>query len=137
MSECIEWQKAKNAAGYGVRWDPVARKTRLAHRVAIGALDGEVVLHLCDNPSCVNPEHLRRGTHAENKADCIRKNRDNIGERNGHAKLSDELAQWIRESPQTNTQLARALGVSQPAISMIRSGKRRERSKHASCKPNY
>lgn len=75
---CVLWEGARNAGGYGVL--PVARYgTRLAHRAALADTLGRpvegVAMHTCDNPPCVNPEHLREGTQADNMRDCSEKGR--------------------------------------------------------------
>jgi len=76
MNACIEWQGARNAAGYGkTKVDGV---DQYAHRVAYG-LDripaGLLVLHHCDNPPCVNRGHLFLGTYQDNYDDMIAKGR--------------------------------------------------------------
>jgi hypothetical protein len=89
-SGCWEWTAVKNRDGYGrLR---VNGRMVLAHRVAytffIGEIpEGMVIMHLCNNPGCVNPVHLRIGTQAENIAYCIASGRRAKGERNGAAKL--------------------------------------------------
>jgi hypothetical protein len=69
---CWVWQATKTAQGYGQFG--LKRKMTVAHRVSYllykGAIPaGLMVLHNCHNPSCVNPEHLRLGTNAENMKD--------------------------------------------------------------------
>ena len=56
---------------------------RLAHALATGDIKAEVVMHACDNPSCVNPAHLRSGTYMENMADMRAKGRGAKGEQLG------------------------------------------------------
>lgn len=72
MTTCVSFPGAKTAGGYGLKWS--GGKLRLAHRLAyaesrdvgIGSLDGFVVKHSCDNPSCINPTHLSLGSQADN-----------------------------------------------------------------------
>lgn len=93
-SECIIWQGAKNDGGYPVTWEN--GKTVYRHRQLLGAKKGEVVLHSCDNPSCVNPYHLKKGSHKENSEDMVRKNRQTKGEECHLAKLNESIVKAIR-----------------------------------------
>lgn len=104
-SECWKWQANKNNKGYGMfRPGGVAPK-RLAHRLSyedcFGAIPrGTLILHSCDNPSCVNPEHLRLGSHKDNVADMdIRGRRITTqlkGEQNPISKLTTDQVITIR-----------------------------------------
>lgn len=87
---CWLWTAGKNRDGYGSFWSGVYRHEHpkrspimvLAHRWAYEQLVGEVpdglcVLHACDTPACVNPDHLFVGTQGDNVRDCAAKGRRN------------------------------------------------------------
>lgn len=42
-----------------------------------------IVMHMCDNPGCMNPKHLKMGTHNDNVQDRVKKNRSATGTKNG------------------------------------------------------
>jgi HNH endonuclease len=100
-SECWKWNGAINKWGYGiVRWKG---KTVLAHRLSWESHNfrdaGDLLIcHKCDNPPCVNPNHLFIGTHQDNMRDRDEKGRgyDRSGIRNGRAKINSDEAETIR-----------------------------------------
>ncbi len=78
MGYCWEWQNNKDSNGYGmVKIQGLYTKaSRVAYQIINGAiLDGLHVLHKCDNPGCINPDHLFTGTHQDNMNDKTRKGR--------------------------------------------------------------
>lgn len=79
QSGCWEFAGSRNRDG-GYGHIGFEGKIRGAHRMAYEAwigplIDGMVIMHLCDNPPCINPEHLRQGTQEENQQDALRKGR--------------------------------------------------------------
>ncbi len=128
MSGCWLWIAGKHRQGYG--WFGV----HLAHRAAWFLYRGPIpegmkVLHTCDNPGCVNPEHLFIGTQADNMADCGRKGRSNKkGSINGNAKLTENDVRYIRSVPRSKyvrMELAKKFGVVSGTIGNLRSGNKR------------
>lgn len=97
---CWIWKGNKNKDGYGVIY--LKGKMYLAHRVSLFFFKQlqpkNLVLHKCDNPSCVNPNHLFEGTQLENIKDMVNKNRQTrpIGEKNPNCKLSFEVIKEIK-----------------------------------------
>lgn len=94
MTGCILWTGALNSGGYPITWHK--GKTVYAHRLLMNAAKDQIVMHLCDTPNCVNKDHLKLATHAENSADMVDKNRQATGEKAGNSKLKEEQVLEIR-----------------------------------------
>ena len=114
---CINWTGATNGR-YGITC--VRGKHAYAHRASLEIKLGRKIktglfsCHTCDNPKCVNPEHLYEGTQEENMSDAVLR---------GHVwwrKLTPENVREIRRSSATTAQLARDYGVSQQSIKKVR-----------------
>lgn len=104
---CWFWVGAKNPQGYGDFW--VDNKYWRSHRYSYFIYKGTIpkdmcVLHECDNPSCVNPDHLWLGSYQDNALDMVKKGRhvDSNGGNNGRAKLKKEDVLWIRSAYSNN-----------------------------------
>lgn len=66
---------------------------RLAFEQSVAPIPpGMMVLHICDNRTCINPDHLVLGTHRANMADMKAKKRSPFGARHVRAALTDEQA---------------------------------------------
>lgn len=97
---CWYWIGALNHDGYGqlsIKRE-VFRAHRLSYSIHKGDLEGKQVLHSCDNPACVNPDHLRLGTQRDNMGDMALRNRSSHGERKRNAIFTDNLIRIIREA---------------------------------------
>lgn len=126
MTACIEWDKAKDKAGYGVSW--LNGKWIRAHRKAYIQNKGEipddlVVRHTCDNKACVNPDHLILGTHQDNSTDMVSRDRQAKGSLVGTAKLTEEIVVMIRSLSGSSQQLAKFFDCSKTTIKDIRNNK--------------
>ena len=162
-SGCWLWTAATDGKGYGrfrvgsktdgTRKSAIA--TRVSWKIYCGDLPDDLcVLHKCDNPYCVNPDHLFLGTHTDNMQDCSRKNRTSkgdkhsaiqkahlprgkdhylygkpgfCGETNAQAKLTEDQVRAIRADTRTQMVIAKDYGMTFQQISRI---KNRTRWKH-------
>lgn len=132
--DCHLWMGSRDRHGRGRinlrRYPRLA--PRVAYTMATGVDPQEMrVLHSCDNPSCVNPDHLVLGDQADNIADCVKKGRQARGERNGHnrraGKLSEPVVRNIKQrlaSGERPTDLAAEIGVGVNQISNIKYGRK-------------
>lgn len=147
------WSKVDKASAFGCwlwiagkmrghGWFKIGERPFLAHRVAWGWLVGPVpegleLLHLCDANylpgdityrACVNPAHMKTGTHAENMAWAKATFRSASGQRNGKSKLSNEQLVLLFESLAagiTTEQAVREFGIASRTVCGIRNGDRR------------
>ena len=124
---CWIWTAGVSSNGYGV-FHPTHNKHIGSHRIAWEQTNGPIpkglcVLHKCDNPLCVNPDHLFLGTRGDNNRDKASKGRcqDQTGEKNPSNKLTKEEVGQIRALYRWFTQyeLAAMFETSQPNISQI------------------
>jgi len=104
LTPCVPWKGQIGSGGYGRM--VINRRGVLAHRIAycihhgvsLESIKDMVVRHKCDNPPCVNPEHLEIGTSIDNVMDMIERNRGACGEAHGQAKLTDEIVRAVRSA---------------------------------------
>jgi len=128
-NECWEWNASK-IRGYGSF--QIHGKTKYSHILSYELFVGPVpkglfVLHKCDNPPCVNPNHLFPGTQKQNMEDCAAKGRCERPELRGAlhwcAKLEKEDVLAIRsmyaKGKYTQIQIAKLFEVSRQAVQMI------------------
>ena len=77
---CWNFTGYKDCDGYGIAWAGKAVKAhRLSAQLAGKDMTKPIVRHLCNNPSCVNPDHLEAGTQYENMHDMLQAGRQNLG----------------------------------------------------------
>lgn len=122
---CWEWTGSRQPNGYGAFHinGKTVRAHRFSYEQAKGSIpEGTFVCHSCDNPSCVNPDHLWLGSPADNAADMATKGRANSGEDRHNAKLTCEAVRSIREDPRNVGAIAELYGVSYSAVRFIKKG---------------
>lgn len=133
MTPCINWTGSKDVYGYG-RFKS-GGKTYKAHRVAYERAMGvklsisEHICHRCDNPSCINPEHLFVGDSRVNALDRHAKGRDAKGITHGMSKLNEVDVERIKDickhGGQSFKAIARIFGVSDTQVRNIANGRQR------------
>ncbi len=103
------------------------KKDLLVHRLIYEHFYGPIpdnlcVCHHCDNPPCVNPDHLFLGTNRDNVKDKVKKGRAHrtIGERSGMCKLTREQVLAIRSDERRQVDIAADYGVAKSTICMIK-----------------
>jgi len=128
---CWEWIGSKNNGGYGKFW--LNKKCIDSHRVSWMLTYGDIpenkyVLHHCDNPSCVRPDHLFLGSQTDNMQDMLSKGRGTWhgnsmpGESNPRARLTKEDVLKIRQlfsDGMRQTDIAKQYNMSVMAIHSI------------------
>jgi hypothetical protein len=131
---CWDSSFTKDPLGYARLsvWKNGKLTPMLLHRIVL-ALSGvdvppnKCVMHTCDNPSCVNPDHLVLGTKHDNNSDMRIKKRSARGDVNGKAILSNSEAIAIKDALSggaVGQRLAEKYNVSPATISSIKHGKR-------------
>lgn len=134
--DCLIWTGCVMASGYGRI--SVGNRTMYAHRAALlahrGSLPaGELVLHSCDRPPCVNPDHLRPGSPSDNMTDKVGRGRLVLpgtfihGEGNGQARLTWALVREMRaryaRGELTKTSAGREYGISRQSATDVLLGR--------------
>lgn len=140
-SGCTLWLGTVIKSGYGhIAWQGKAQR---AHRVSWELKNGPIpnglmVLHKCDVPTCINPDHLFLGTAGDNSRDMIRKRRSPTGARHGSrthpesrrrgeahrsSRLTEDDVRAIRRSTEPSAALARKYNFDLSQICKIRKGK--------------
>jgi hypothetical protein len=131
-NQCWEWQGSRDHSGYGrVSGTRTPRiSSRVAYETWVGPIpDGHHVCHTCDNPPCINPDHLFVGLPKDNTHDMIDKQRGLHGERHHWHRLTDEQVHAIRYLSDQGIQqrpIAKLMGCSQAQVSNIVRGAQRK-----------
>lgn len=131
MTVCIDHGKAGNKAGYASCWfqggySMLHRKSYcVANGVTLASIHGVVVRHTCDNPRCINPEHLVTGDQIDNVRDTLRQANSRVTTRvMTHAEI-DQVRSEYTGAYGEQTALAKRYGISRVAMHQILRSKRR------------
>ena len=128
--DCWVWTASTTYWGYGrffLKFNG-QKKVYHAHRVSYylskgNIPKGKMICHVCDNPPCVNPDHLFLGDELSNIQDSSRKGRMHPGEKNGASKLTrkqvDEIRKIYKKGEVGYLKLAKRFGVASSTIRKI------------------
>ncbi len=135
----LEWEECENGCWEVTSHKPndegyvrliLNKETISAHRLiyqeCFGAIpDGLIVRHKCDNPKCINPEHIEVGTHMDNTMDKMSRERQwkPTGKKNPKAKLTEVDVEFIRSGEGKLVDKALKLGITYKHASDIKCGK--------------
>jgi hypothetical protein len=121
VGDCLIWRGAKSPGGYGTLRHQ--QKQYCAHRFTFMVANGRepegMVLHSCDTPACVNPDHLSEGTHLDNMREARERNRHPKGEAKPGARLNEQSVRalrYLKDRGYTYKRLAVAYGMSEWTI---------------------
>ena len=129
-SGCWLWTACVDHHGYG-RFTPCGKGTTqrahiISYKLYVGPIpDGMLVLHSCDTPACVNPDHLHLGDQADNMIEASERGRVKTGtdaswsKVAGRKELCDSIREAYRSSGLSQTALAKYYDVTQATISRI------------------
>lgn len=127
---CLNWTASKFKDGYGQFRHDASRPNVRAHRDAWELFQGPIpdgfqVLHRCDNPACVNVDHLFLGTHQDNVLDKVCKKRHRTVKGNISPNLTDIQIDEIRAlgAVKTQKEIGLLYGISQAGVWKILHGK--------------
>ena len=131
IGPCIAWPGYHDKKGYGRKNGVLMHRVEYCkhHGISLDAINGQVIRHKCDNPGCINPEHLEPGSIADNNHDTVGRGRQAKGEKNGSAKLTTQQVSEIRSRYVGGSRthgahaLSREYGVCNQQISRIIRGK--------------
>jgi predicted XRE-type DNA-binding protein len=120
-SGCWLWIGSSDKDGYGrigreVSSDGIMPAHRASYQIYVCEPGESHVLHKCDNPSCVNPDHLWLGDRFDNMTDSAKKLR------NGKRKLSLEIVADIKTKRVCQNAFSKLYGISQSHVSRIQNG---------------
>lgn len=123
---CWLWTGFKTSSGYGRLG--CGLKTLLAHRLAYELYVGEIpsglgVLHRCDNPPCVNPDHLFVGDASDNNKDKMQKGRAPRGETHPASKFTESQVRAMLADKRPYNDIVAEYGISKPHLCGLKGGK--------------
>ena len=119
-SPCWIWRGLRDGNGYAIEVRSNGTLSRVGRDILRLGNTNMVQMHMCDNPPCMNPAHLKAGTVTDNIADMVHKGRTS-------SKLSREDVRNIHRmmtDGENDAAIARQYGVSVTTINNVRTGKR-------------